>query len=87
MEIVMEEESVKENLTKLNIRKTRGPDDLPPMLLKAAAASEEIYLPNKCRDCHPIYGRLQELRLHTKKTMRLTGIIIDHYQCYELQVN
>ena len=40
MEIEMQEESVKENLLRLNTHKATGPDDLPPILLRAAA--EEI---------------------------------------------
>ena len=40
MEIEIQEENVKENLLRLNTHKATGPDDLPPILLKAAA--EEI---------------------------------------------
>ncbi|CAB3985461.1 Hypothetical predicted protein [Paramuricea clavata] len=40
MEIEIQEENVKENLLRLNTHKATGPDDLPPILLRAAA--EEI---------------------------------------------
>ena len=40
MEIEIQEENVKENLLRLNRHKATGPDDLPSILLKAAA--EEI---------------------------------------------
>ena len=40
MEIEIQEENVKESLLRLNTHKATGPDDLPPILLRAAA--EEI---------------------------------------------
>ena len=57
MEIEIQEENVKENLLRLNTHKVTGPDDLPPILLKAAAEeiapSTDRYFPNKCKDCYP----------------------------------
>ena len=46
MEIEIQEENVKENLLRLNTHKATGPDDLPPILLKA-------YFPKKYKGCYP----------------------------------
>ena len=74
MEIEMQDESVKENLLRLNIHKATGPEDLPPILLRVAA--EEIA------------QSLTDIFQTSAKTATLPSLwkvtriaVLDHYPC------
>jgi hypothetical protein len=65
MEIEIQEENVKENLLRLNTHKATGPDDLPPILLRAAAEEiapslTDIFQTSARLLLYPVCGRWQE---------------------------